>query len=777
MPLQGDVASHARPDRPSNATTPEVRRVAAPPDALGGSRAPPPPPPAGDALAGQLARAVAARAEAAAASETAGSAGDVRSEQFAVLMLQPPPGQATIPGEDPLLRRALAGGMPGLYDLRLSVAWGYEPDVERGIEWWRRATPGERAARFEPGAAQERARLSRAGKGATAGFEAALKAAKERIGRDERHEIAEPADYRAGPIAYVRHLVAKPGPDGPQSPAEDRLLRELRSANMRALWDMRFAVVWAAEPQTVDAGGVATYRPATTAERLMRLALAGAYVRGREGIADGQAAWFEEVLRSARRRILDQGVAELLDAEPDPAAFEAPEIVREHLLELVGQAIVALERTENLTAGRYGASGVTRFTPELTAVLAKWVKAAPENGFLQKALKLPIPNAIYFLKGVLSLVDGILKATDDKKRAVLLKQFSEKEDVKATDIVGITNYVLQMCEGVVALGGIGVAFYYWTYEQSATKAGEWIKWVTARKPEYEATIPATRVTLEKNFLVKGTPMLSLRSIGWLTAGIQVVTNAAVYLDPASTDSERAGAKLGFALGGAGVAGMLTTGLGVKAVAGISGWVTAYLLVLAIGVEKTRERERANEVHMASDEIASAFVVVQARAAEVVRDANALQETLAFQDKASGRDVWIAAPRGEVAAAAKRRAVTQAGALKNRLEQMLKSPKGAAPVHQLQAFEEVRHSVNGASSPEEVLAATAEFLGVVRDLFRHPERTVARRLRQWDHEWRDDRSALADIFGLEEGLHDNLKDVAEGKVKSVAGPAPPGLDKR
>jgi hypothetical protein len=55
--------------------------------------------------------------------------------------------------------------------------------------------------------------------------------------------------------------------------------------------------------------------------------------------------------------------------------------------------------------------------------------------------------------------------------------------------------------------------------------------------------------------------------------------------------------------------------------------------------------------------------------------------------------------------------------------MLRPSKGGAPLQEIHAFD-VAQTVTLATTPHEVVAATAAFLGVVRDLFRHPDRTVA-----------------------------------------------------
>ena len=94
-----------------------------------------------------------------------------------------------------------------------------------------------------------------------------------------------------------------------------------------------------------------------------------------------------------------------------------------------------------------------------------------------------------------------------------------------------------------------------------------------------------------------------------------------------------------------MAGALFTGFGVRAAAGVSGFGTLLLLVVGRGVEYERGIQRQNEMEQATREVAAAFAIVQGHAADVVREANALRETLTFEGEARGRDVWSGAPAG------------------------------------------------------------------------------------------------------------------------------------
>jgi hypothetical protein len=561
-------------------------------------------------------------------------------------------------------------------------------------------------------------------------------------------------------LRFVAQMLTAP-PSGDQ-PDDEPIMSRAREAGLGELCDMRLAVVWGLEPAAAAAGPVHGYRQATTSQRLARLRGAAAIQRER-WLADEERSRLERLLESARARVLDQGVAKRLDAQPDAQTFVAPEVEQEQMLESIAQAIHALELTDGFQRLRNEATTVTRFTPESVRAL-KWLAGkAPKGSAMESDLKFPLAGGVYFLKGLLNGLDVALRVADPVKRQQLVNALAVKSGFKATDVASLATVFVQVYECSVAVVG------WWTYRKLLRKGFEaealdWFRWVTARAPILQAEVDAGKSTagqmLRNNFLIKGRDLLPLRTISWLSSGVQIASGILILLDSESTDSEKLAAELGVALGAAGIAGAAFTGLGKQAFKSVAGWATLYLQLLAWKGELERARLRESQIEAATDDVKAAFGLVQSGVGEIVRAANALDETLTFQREAHSGKVPSRAPRREVVAAAARRSESQARVLRRTLLGLLKPPKGDVPLKDAHAFDAALKHVTSADSPEEVLASAAQFLGVVRDQFRHPARTVARTLRAWDRQY-DERSLFDDFFGVEAGLHDNLKGVAAG----------------
>jgi hypothetical protein len=102
-----------------------------------------------DALAVQLARAVAHRG------------GGVDADEFAVRMLEPPSSPPVQPSEDPLMIEARKRGRRKLWEMRLAVVWGGVVVTYHGSGpfSWRVGSPGERMQRLEQAVQAERGKV------------------------------------------------------------------------------------------------------------------------------------------------------------------------------------------------------------------------------------------------------------------------------------------------------------------------------------------------------------------------------------------------------------------------------------------------------------------------------------------------------------------------------------------------------------------------------------------------------------------------------------------
>lgn len=385
---------------------------------------------------------------------------------------------------------------------------------------------------------------------------------------------------------------------------------------------------------------------------------------------------------------------------------------------------------------------------------------------------------MYGLKGALSALDLILRVADDTKRKAMFASFAREhlEDVTSRDVAGDFVVVAQICESAMTVGGL-TTYALMLNSGMEEEAASWLKWMTAQKPVTGAYSPAFFRT---NFLAGDVALLSLRSLSWVAAAAQVLYSIAVLLDENASDSDKLAAVWGLGFSGAGLAGAGFTGMGIEALAGVSGYLTVGLLVLGAATAAVRHVVREREQSEATHTTGAAFTQLEAAAATVVADINRLQEILAREQPISQRAELASivvdarpgagsgrpahrvagAPTEQEYTALERASGQQAAVLRRTLVRVL-SQSASSPASS-GWFDAVRRQLAEASTPIEVRDAALAFLATVRDLFRHFERTVARRLRASDRKYMQDLDEFSP--GLLRGLHDELKaKAAEGSA--------------
>jgi hypothetical protein len=208
------------------------------------------------------------------------------------------------------------------------------------------------------------------------------------------------------------------------------------------------------------------------------------------------------------------------------------------------------------------------------------------------------------------------------------------------------------------------------------------------------------------------------------------------------------------LGYAGIPGILSTGFGVKAMAGISGPATAALLAMGAAGWYARKTIREIDVGNNAEHVQGIFGILQDRSVEVARQATALGETLRFRDETLKGSSGEA---GAVAAAAQRRAEAQVSDVRDAITSVLAdlgTPELEVPQNIKRPFHRPSRLADRAKSPVAMLDAAEVFLSVVYDLLQHFDRTVARTLLEKDRALgRGLLSHPTDVLFV--GLHEDL----------------------
>ena len=311
---------------------------------------------------------------------------------------------------------------------------------------------------------------------------------------------------------------------------------------------------------------------------------------------------FDAAVAAARAHVFDEGVAQKLDSREAAKVYETPDIALEAMRGTVAAALDTVAKLDALKVLRPIATDATRFTPEHAAL---WRELAAEprykgNAFIQRYAKQGVPQFIYVLKGVLSGIDLALKVADEKKRATLLHAVGSEYDVSFRGGVHDVMVVVQATEALFTAGGM---FVYASMRAlgMADDAAIWFKAFTAAKPA--EGLP--KLALAKaNYLTDLGWRIPLRTLSFVTSGLQLVHGVAVLLNSSSTDSERLEAYWEGGLGIAGLTGAGATGLNITWLAGIAGPATAGLLAggLAtyLGRAHIRELQVANSTEFVAD---------------------------------------------------------------------------------------------------------------------------------------------------------------------------------
>jgi hypothetical protein len=227
----------------------------------------------------------------------------------------------------------------------------------------------------------------------------------------------------------------------------------------------------------------------------------------------------------------------------------------------------------------------------------------------------------------------------------------------------------------------------------------------------------------------------VRNLVWIGAFAQTVHGISVLIDEESTEGQRLQAVFDVAMGSAGLTGAAAT-LGVEALAGLSGPLTAGILIAAGEVRYLRSQIRGMERGMAGGGSMSGFDPIEYEAGGVAHRANELHEAIGYADEVGGQPT-IGRP-GEMDAAVERRIAFRTRRLREFLERAIErvtqnQPEMAflfqpANCGELRApFVELEIDLENAESPEETLAVAAAYVEAARELFRHFERTLARTL--------------------------------------------------
>src|SRR5215207_4979964 len=486
------------------------------------------------------------------------------------------------------------------------------------------------------------------------------------------------------------------------------------------------------EVQAGPTEGGSNYRRATAAERLARLTHANETATT---LIDqlGPAPWLGqtgEVVRAyqvayseARVRVMSESVEAELESRPTPVTYEAPEFELEQQRLAVENTLAALAQY-GLLAARLGATTGARFSKEIEEALDQIAARAPEGSRLAGIAKMDIPGAILRARGVLNGINAVLQIADPDRRAKLLASEFNVRDVAAASrvLVGLT-------EGLVA---------------TTSLIGSHV----AR---------AIGKTAAASSLLKLGTSQFVRRIGWIASMAQTIHGIAVLLDEGVPESARLEAVLDVAMGTAGLTGAAAA-LGVKALAGVAGPLSAGIAITAGEVAYLRHLIRGMEGGMATGGIRESFDLVEYEAGGVARFANELAEAMSYaQENMQGPPV-VGQP-GELTEAANREVQFKSRQLREFLTRaidrvtqrqpefaILFQPASWAQVRQ--PFEALRPSLHQATTPDALLAVASAYLAAARELFRNLARTITLSLRDVDRSRAGD--LLPSILG---GLHE------------------------
>ena len=463
---------------------------------------------------------------------------------------------------------------------------------------------------------------------------------------------------------------------------------------------------------------------------------------------------------AARDRTLDERVAEGLDTRPADAVYETP--VPTHVTEAMAAAIKggldAVKKLEILQDSRYALTDFTRFTPEHAAFWKNLPAKYQDKTLWNAAAGGSLPQGVYVVAGVLSAVDLAMRA-DPKDPLALLDTVNAKHDVSVRGVSHDFGVIVQALQVIHTFGGM-VTYLVARARGLHAAAAEWYKLFTAAAPKLKGTL----LELGKANL---TPMgwyLPLRTLSFLLTGVQIVHGLAALLGGES-DSERLMGGFETVLGGIGVPGIGFTAFGMEGLWGISGAGTAVVLAAGVAGYYTRKHFREVDIDNSAEHVEWIFGMLQEGSAEIVKDANALETTLRFRDEALMGSTGEA---GELAAGAQRRALEQTTALRDSMVLVfldLANPGLQVPEHIKRPFVSVKRRADRSKMlPEGMLEAAATFLAIVKDLFEHRERTIARTLRERDQETAAGLlSHPTDVVLV--GLHDDVKKDAALDEKS------------
>jgi hypothetical protein len=503
-----------------------------------------------------------------------------------------------------------------------------------------------------------------------------------------------------------------------------------------ALFELWLAAT-ARETREGPVAGESSYRRATTAERLAGLERADHVLQQLarhlgpapvQGTAGEALRSYQAAYRGARERILDDHVEAALEAQPTPIVHEGPEFELERQRRTVEDALGALDLYGGLAA-RTAASTASRFGTEIRQALQQVAARAPEGSRLAGVANMPLPEAILHTRGVLNGINAILQVTDERRRAEL---FTAQWNVR--DAAETSRVVLGLVEGLaatVALIGSAVA-----------------------RLRGNAVLASKLFGLGANTFV--------RRIGWIASLAQTVHGLAVLLDDRSTENERLQAVFDVAMGSAGLTGAVAT-LGVEALAGIAGPLTAGIVITAAEVTWLRSQNRGFEQGMATAGIRESFDLVEYEAGGVAFAANELAEAMRYAEGAARGPQPVGDP-GELAAAAQRAVQLKTTGLREFLERAIervtRRQSSLAILFQPASWEHVRAPFEAlrprlaARTPSDLAGVAAAYVAAARDLFRHFERTISRTLVGVDRS--REGGVLPHILG---GLHSGLQERA------------------
>jgi hypothetical protein len=386
------------------------------------------------------------------------------------------------------------------------------------------------------------------------------------------------------------------------------------------------------------------------------------------------------------------------------------------------------------------ASTAARFTTEIRQALVGIAARAPESSRLAGVASMPIPEAILHIRGVLNGINSLLQITDPIRRNQLLAAHLNVRDVSE-----VTGVILGALEGLVATTCLIGSVLYRMLGQADT---------------------ASRM-----FRLGASGIV--RRIGWIASLAQTVHGLSILLDDRSTENQRLQAVLDVGLGSAGLTGAAAS-LGVEALAGIAGPLSAGIVVTAGEVAFLRSQIRGMEEGMTTGGIRAAFDVVEYETSVVSRSANELAKALAYSGEAVG-----GMPGGpdENRAARERAVQVRATTLRQTLVRSIDRVSERQPDLGLlwqpafwpqvwRPFANLRGDLGGARTARDLLGVANDFIEAARDLFRNFQRTIARTLLDVDRSRAGRR--LPSLLG---GLHSDRQEAASAHKPSPQMPVP------